>query len=66
MALDALSPPSGTITVADLQISSRRRRRDAVMKWLFFSAAMVSVFVSIAIICTLAADADGFVANLSQ
>ena len=54
----------GSISIADLQGSDRRRRKEAVIKALFFAAASVSVIVSILIVVSLASEAWTFISNV--
>jgi phosphate transport system permease protein len=61
--IQALPP---TLTVADLRTSSRRRRVEATMRTVFFSAAVASIVISALIIFSLAAETWEFLDGLRQ
>jgi phosphate transport system permease protein len=58
------SSPSGRLTVADLAGSRGRRRREAVIGAIFFSAAALSVVISAAIITSLLGEAWNFASQV--
>ena len=64
MAATTTPDIAGSITVRDLQGSATRRRKEAVIKALFFAAAMVSVVISALIVVSLAGEAWTFITNV--
>ena len=55
---------AGAITALDLQGSDARRRKEAVIRALFFGAALVSVLISALIVVSLASEAWTFISNV--
>jgi DNA-binding response OmpR family regulator len=64
MAVSALEPHRGPLVVADLQGSDRRRRKEAVIRALFFTAAAVSVLISALIVVSLGREAFSFITGV--
>ena len=51
---------AGSLTAADLRIGTARRRREAAVRLLFLSAAVLTVVISVAIVAALIGNAVGF------
>jgi phosphate transport system permease protein len=49
------------LTVGDLQVSSRRKRKEAMVRWALFTAAALSVVITVLIVVSLVGEAWTFV-----
>ncbi len=45
------------LTVGDLQVSSRRKRKEAMVRWALFTAAALSVVITVLIVVSLVGEA---------
>ena len=52
---DPPAPSTGRLTIGDLRGSAARRRREAILRTAFASAAMLSILISVLIIVSLVA-----------
>jgi phosphate transport system permease protein len=50
-----------SLAVHDLQVSPKRRRKEATMRWAFFAAAALSVVITVLIVASLVGEAWTFV-----
>ena len=57
-------PSNGRLTIGDLRGSAGRRRREAILRTAFASAAMLSIVISLAIILSLVGEAWNFVSRV--
>lgn len=57
-------PSSGRLTIGDLRGSAARRRREAILRTAFASAAMLSILISVLIIVSLTGQAANFLLNV--
>jgi phosphate transport system permease protein len=57
-------PSPGRLTIGDLRGSVARRRREAILRTAFASAAMVSILISVLIIVSLVGEAANFLFNV--
>lgn len=55
-----------TLSIDDLQTASRRRARASTARWLFLTAAAVTVLVSLLIVWTIASEAWAFVSEVAR
>ena len=60
----SLTPDNPQLSVADLRTSQMRRVRSGTVRWLFMSAAAVTVLVSALIIWTVASEAWTFISQV--
>jgi phosphate transport system permease protein len=59
-----MAAPSRGLSLADLRGSPRRHRRERAMRGLFFSAALLAIVISIAIVVSLAGGAIDFLSKV--
>ena len=55
-----IAAPHGRLTLTDLQGAARRHRRERLMRGVFFSAALLAIVISVAIVLSLAGGALDF------
>jgi len=51
------------LTTSALQMSPRRRRKEAAVRWAFFAAAALSVVITVLIVASLVGEAWGFITS---
>lgn len=52
------------VTLGDLRISAARQRRETLMRWLLFSAALLSVVITVLIVLSLVSEAWTFISKV--